>query len=73
MLKRKKVKAIYLKEAICDKCGSPMESTGMVLDTWPGQYPYKCSSKGCDGQETFWSYDRPGQLEYEFEKDEDNV
>lgn len=31
MLKKRKVKAIYVKEAICDKCGSPMESTGMVL------------------------------------------
>ena len=71
MLKKRKVKAIYLKEAICDKCGSPMESTGMVLSIWPEQYPYKCTNEDCDGHEIFWGYDRPGQLEYEFEEEED--
>ena len=68
MLKKRKVKAIYVKEAICDKCGSPMESTGIVLFSWPEQYSYKCTNKDCDGHETFWAYDRPGQLEYEFEE-----
>ena len=48
-----------------------MESTGIVLSTWPEQYPYKCTNEDCDGHETFQSYDRPGQLEYEFEEEED--
>lgn len=70
MLKKRKIKAIYLKEAICDKCGSPMESTGMVLSTWPEQYPYKCMNEDCDGHEIFQSYDCPGQVEYEFEEED---
>lgn len=72
MLKKRKVKAIYIKEAICNKCGSPMESTGVVLSTWPEQYPYTCTNENCDGHETFWSYDCPGQLEYEYEDEEEN-
>lgn len=71
MLKKRKVKAIYLKEAICDKCGSPMESTGMVLSTWPEQYPYKCTNEDCDGHATFLEGELPGKLEYEFEEEED--
>lgn len=71
MLKKRKVKAIYVKEAICDKCGSPMESTGMVFSTLPEQYSYKCTNEDCDGHETFWSYDCPGQVEYEFEEEKD--
>ena len=73
MLKKRKVKAIYLKEAICNKCGSRMESTGMVLSTWPPQYSYQCSNKDCDGHETFLGHDCPGQLEYETEEDEEDV
>lgn len=71
MLKKRKVKAIYVKEAICDKCGSELVSTGMCLTSYPAQYPYKCSNPDCDGYETFWEYDRPGQLEYEFEEEVD--
>lgn len=72
MLKKRKVKTIYIKEAICNKCGSLMESTGMVLFTYPEQYPYVCTNKNCDYTETFWSYDRPGQLGYEYEDEEEN-
>ena len=73
MLRKRKVKAIYVKEAICNKCGSSMESTGMVFSTWPEQYPYKCTNENCDGYETFWGHNRPGQFEYEFEEDDENV
>ncbi len=71
MLKKRKIKAMYMKVAICNKCGSPMESTGMVLSTWPEQYPYKCMNENCDGYETFWGNDRPGQIAYEFEEEKD--
>lgn len=73
MLRKRKVKAIYLTEAYCDKCGSPMESTGVVLTTYPAQYPYVCTNKECDGRAVFWANECPGKLEYEFEEDEENV
>jgi hypothetical protein len=40
MLKKKYIKRLYIEEAICDKCGSVMNHTGMVLTSWPEQYPY---------------------------------
>jgi hypothetical protein len=70
MLRKRKIKAIYMLEAYCNKCGSPMVSTGMVYSTYPEQYPYACTNKECDGHETFWAYERPGKFEYEFEEDE---
>lgn len=73
MLRKRKIKAIYILEAYCDKCGSPMESTGMVYSTFPEQYPYACTNKDCDGRCTFWAYERPGKFEYEFEEDDENV
>ena len=73
MLRKRKVKAIYMIEAYCDKCGSPMKSTGMVYATYPEQYPYVCTNKDCDGHEVFWADKRPGKLEYEFEEGEEDV
>ena len=46
MLKKKKIKAIYIKEGICDVCGGYMISTGACLTSYPAQYPYKCEKCG---------------------------
>lgn len=73
MLRKRKIKAIYQLEAYCNKCGSPMVSTGMVYSTFPEQYPYACTNKECDGRETFLAHERPGKFEYEFEEDDENV
>lgn len=72
MLKKRYIKRMYIEEAICDKCGSRMDHTGMVLSSWPAQYPYICSNPECDGRATFYSHNQPGILRYEYE-DEDNV
>lgn len=72
MLKKRYVKRIYIEEAICDKCGSVMKHDGMVLATWPAQYPYFCVNPNCNHSETFYDYNKPGRLCYEYE-DEDNV
>lgn len=69
MLKKRKVKAIYIKEGVCDECGGRMVSTGVCLTSYPAQYPYKCEE--CGHPETYWEYDKPGQLEYEFEEEVD--
>ena len=73
MLKKRKVKAMYITEAICDKCGGRLVSTGICLTTYPAQYPYQCENPECDGHATFWEYERPGKIEYEFEEEENNV
>ena len=73
MLRKRKIKAIYQLEAYCDKCGSPMVSTGMVYATYPEQYPFRCTNKDCDGRATFWAHEVPGKIQYEFEEDDDNV
>ena len=72
MLKKRYIKRMYIEEAVCDKCGSRMDHTGMVLSSWPAQYPYICSNPECDGRATFYSYNQPGILRYEYE-DEENV
>jgi hypothetical protein len=70
MLKKRYVKRIYIEEAIFDKCGSRMEHTGIVLNSWPAQYPYNCINPSCDGHKTFWGENRPGTLKYEYEDEE---
>ena len=70
MLKKKYIKRLYIEEAICDKCGSVMNHTGMVLTSWPEQYPYVCPK--CGWQENYLGSERPGAIRYEFE-DEENV
>ena len=45
MLKRREVKT-YKVELICDECGTPMEFTGVVLTTYPGQYEHRCPKCG---------------------------
>ena len=72
MLKKKYIKRAYVEEAYCDKCGAIMRHTGVVLTSYPAQYPYECSNPECDGRITFWEGERPGRLIYEYEE-EDNV
>ena len=67
MVTKRYVKKAYILEAICDKCGSKMESTGMVYSTYPEQYPYRCTNENCDGHATFFAHECPGKLLYEFE------
>lgn len=73
MLKRKYVKRAYIEQAYCDKCGAPMRHTGIVLTSYPAQYPFEYSNPECDGQTTFWENEVPGVLKYEFEEEEENV
>ena len=73
MLKKKYVVRQYIEEAYCDKCGAPMRHTGMVLTSYPAQYPFECTNPNCDGWQTFWEDDVPGVLKYEFEEEESNV
>lgn len=73
MIKRKYIKRFYIEEAYCDKCGSIMEPTGMVLTSYPAQYPYKCSNKNCTECKTFIGDERPGCIKYEFYEDEEET
>lgn len=73
MIKRKYIKRLYIEEAYCDKCGSIMEFTGMVLTSYPAQYPYKCSNKNCTECKTFTEDERPGCIKYEFYEDEEET
>lgn len=73
MLKRRYVKRAYIEEAYCDKCGALMHHTGMVLTSYPAQYPFECSNPECDGRTTFWEVEVPGVLKYEFEEEEEDV
>lgn len=70
MLAKKYIKKAYILEAYCDKCGSKMESTGMVYNTLPEQYLFRCSNQNCDEYTTFWPHAVPGKIHYEFEEDE---
>jgi hypothetical protein len=70
MLKKKYVKRIFVEEAYCDKCGALMRHTGMVLASYPCQYPFECTNPDCDGLQTFWEDEVPGVLRYEFEEDD---
>lgn len=73
MLKKKYIKRMYMEVAYCDKCGAELRPTGVCLTTYPAKYPYQCSNPECDGIETFWEYDLPGKLKYEFEEEEKDV
>ena len=73
MLKRRYIKRVYIEIPYCDKCGAEMRHTGMVLTSYPAQYPYACTNPDCDGHATFWSNDLPGVLKYELEEEEENV
>ena len=73
MLKRKYVKRAYIEQAYCDKCGAPMRHTGIVLTSYPAQYPFECSNPECDERMTFWENEVPGVLKYELEEEEETV
>ena len=73
MKRRKYIKNIYIEEAVCDKCGAEMHHTGIVLTSYPAQYPYECSNPDCDGRVVFMEDERPGRLMYEFEEEYTNV
>ena len=69
MIKRKYIKRAYIEEAYCNKCGTAMEFTGMVLTSYPQQYPYHCPK--CKQIQTFMGDTHPGIIKYEFyEEDE---
>ena len=67
MIKKRYVKKIYVEECYCDECGSPMKHTGMVLSSYPAQYPFNCTNPKCGGHKIFWEDNLPGKLKYEFE------
>ena len=73
MLKRKYIKLMYIEIPYCDKCGAEMRHTGVVLTSYPAQYPYKCINPNCDGHTIFQKDNLPNQLKYEFEEEEENV
>ena len=41
MIKQTEVK-VFKEKLICDDCGEEMKSTGVVLMTYPVQYPHVC-------------------------------
>ena len=73
MLKKKYVKRMYVEVPYCDKCGAEMRHTGVVLTSYPVQYPYNCTNPNCDGHTIFWEGNLPNQLKYEFEEEEEDV
>lgn len=36
------IKRVLVDRFLCEKCGATMQSDGIVLTTWPPQYPYTC-------------------------------
>jgi hypothetical protein len=72
MLKKRYIKRVYIEEAICDKCGSKMRFNGVVLTTYPAQFPYTCVNPDCGHVEIFYDDEKPGIIRYELE-DEDEV
>ena len=72
MIKKRYIKRAYIEEAYCDKCGSLLKPTGMVLTTYPCQYPYVCTNDDCDYYTAFIGDERPGVVKYEFEDEEND-
>lgn len=64
MLRKRKIKAIYINEVICDKCGRPMEDSGRIALTNPAKYIYEC-------QECKYIGYLPENKKYEIEFEED--
>lgn len=67
MLKKKYVTRAYVEQAYCDKCGTIMRHTGVVYSTCPPLYPFKCVNDFCDGEASYYEYEVPGVIRYEFE------
>lgn len=36
------IKGVLVDRFLCDKCGATMQFDGVMLTTWPPQYPYTC-------------------------------
>ena len=66
MLKRRKVKAMYVTQVVCEKCGEEMCCT-QVLCSYPAQYCYSCGQCGT----SFCTTTKSGTIEYEFEEEVD--
>ena len=45
MVKKTEVRT-YINRLYCDKCGTEMETSPVVLTTYPPQYQYKCPKCG---------------------------
>lgn len=73
MLKKKYIKRAYIEIPYCHLCGAEMRHTGIILDSYPAQYPYKCTNPNCNGYTSYYDYERPGRIKYEFEEDEEDV
>lgn len=69
MIKKRYIKKLYIEEAYCDKCGAPIRHNGIVLSSYPAQYPFNCTNPNCDGHTTFWEGNITGSIKYEFEDD----
>ena len=41
-MERLKIIDVLVDKLYCDKCGTEMQSYGMVYTTFPAQYPYIC-------------------------------
>ncbi len=65
MVKKIKVKSIYLVNLLCDKCGKEMISSGFVIMTAPPQIQYNCEC----GHSITTSKKYPS-IEYEYEENE---
>lgn len=68
MIKKKWVKAIYVKELYCYTCGEPMVRSGFALTSYPPQEEYLC--KNCGRTQMVWGNEGIGQLHYEFDNEE---
>lgn len=62
MIQKRKVKAMYIVQIVCEKCGKPMCCTH-TLCTYPAQYCYGCLNCGTSTISTT----KNGSVEYEFE------
>lgn len=70
MRKKKYIKRAYLEEIMCDLCGAVMRHNGIVLTSYPAQYPYECSNPDCNGYTTLFEDELP-RIKYEFEEEEE--
>jgi hypothetical protein len=52
MIKVRKEVKTYMVRAMCE-CGGEYEHQGLVLTSWPAQYPHECNR--CGKMETFLS------------------
>lgn len=68
MTKKKRVKAIYLVDLYCDKCGNKMKSTNISYPTYPIQHEYQCECGHKEMTTTLYPH-----LEYEYEEDLNDI